>query len=248
MCHCLSMQNSQRAVGGTARASDHTSHKDQPWMLTLSNCVKPYLTSYRVVSHHQLSCPVFWFPEQVPRAQAQIMWRKWGRTGRPAPPAYFPRGLRGMRLFGGRSLWAEPSIRARAGLPRPPSPQTPSDIVLNMFNATDGARMHMYNGVHNKMNKYNTILNESLGGQHSRDGCQSLSQNTDMLQVRHTLPAVQCFYNAVLHSPGGRRSSHPNAEAVAAVLPLIEAGFPQCLFNHREKARSCQGFPILKQK
>ena len=83
MCRCLSMQNSQRAVGGTAHASDHTSHRDQPWMLTLSNCVKPYLTSYRVVSHHQLSCPVFWFLEQAPRAQAQIMWRKLGEDRSP---------------------------------------------------------------------------------------------------------------------------------------------------------------------
>ena len=79
------------------------------------------------------------------------------------------------------------------------------------------------------MNKCNTIPDESLGGQHSRHGCQSLSQNTDILQVRHTLPATQCFYNAVLHSPGGHRGSRPNAEAVAGILPLIEAGFSQCL-------------------
>ena len=98
------------------------------------------------------------------------------------------------------------------------------------------------------MNKYNTIPDESLGGQHSRDGCQLLSWNTDILQVRHTLPAAQCFYNAVLHSPGGRRGSRLNVETVAAVLPLIEAGFPQCLSDHRDKVRSCQGFPTLKQK
>ena len=82
MCRCLSMQNSQRALGGTAHASDQTSHRVRPWVLTLSNCVKPYLASYRVVSHHQLPCPVFCFPEQAPRAQARVTWR---RTGRPAP-------------------------------------------------------------------------------------------------------------------------------------------------------------------
>ena len=42
MCRCLSTQNSQRAVGGIAHASDHTSHRVRPWMLTLSNCIKPY--------------------------------------------------------------------------------------------------------------------------------------------------------------------------------------------------------------
>ena len=42
MCHCLSMQT-RRAVNETAYASDHTSHRVRPWMLTLSNCVKPYI-------------------------------------------------------------------------------------------------------------------------------------------------------------------------------------------------------------
>jgi len=42
MCHCLSMQT-RRAVNENAHASDPTSHRVRPWMLTLSNCVKPYI-------------------------------------------------------------------------------------------------------------------------------------------------------------------------------------------------------------
>ena len=244
MCRCLSTQNSQRAVGGTAHASDHTSHRVRPWMLTLSNCVKPYLTSYRVVSHASpTSLPRLLLPGTSTAGPNPGYVAKVGEDRSPRPPAHLPGGSRGMRRFGGRSLGAEPPIRPRAGLPRPPSSQTPSDTALNMYNATDGPGIHIMASI-TKMNKYNTIPNKSLGGQHSRDGCQSLSRNTDILQVRHTLPAAQCFYNAVLHSLGGRRSSRPNAEAVAAVLPLIEAGFPQCLSNHATKRGLVKGFQL----
>ena len=67
-----------------------------------------------------------------------------------------------------------------------------------------------------------------------------------VLQVRHTLPPAQCFDNTVLQSPGGRCGSRPNAVAVTTVIPLIEAGLPQCLSNNRDKARSCQWFLTLE--
>ena len=149
--------------------------------------------------------------------------------GHPPPPTYLPR-----LLLPGTSTTGQP-----------PSPQNTLLYSAKQVQCTRWIK-GTYNGVHKKMNKYSTIPDESLGGQHSRDGCQSLPWNADILQVRHTLPLAQCFYNAVLHSPGGCRGSRPNAEAVTAVLPLIEAGLPQCPSNHHDKARSCQRFLTLK--
>jgi len=136
-------------------------------------------------------------------------------------------------------------------LPPPKHPSSTKHVYCNRW--TKGIYIYIYiyiYGVHNTTIKYNTIPNESLGSQHSRDGCQSLPQNADILQVRHTLPTAQCFYNALFHSPGSCCGGHPNAEAMAAVhvLPLFEAGLPQCLSNHQDKVRSHQGFPTLEQK
>ena len=186
ICRYLSMQNSQCAVGGTAHASDHTVRL---WMLTLSNCVKPYLTSYQVVSHHQLPYPAFCFPEQAPRAQARVTWRKWGRIGLTAPGASPRRPEENAAVSG-------EEVRGRASNPaqsRPSKASLPPNTLRYSAEHVQRNRWtrDTYNGVHNKMNKYNTIPDESLGGQHSRDGCQSLSRNTDILQVRHTLPAAQ---------------------------------------------------------
>ena len=96
-----------------------------------------------VIPHHQLTCPAFCFPEQAPRAQARVMWRKWGRTGSPAPRRISPeaRGECGGLGGGawGQSLQSGPE-QAFQGLP---PPKTHSYIALNKCNASDGSRIHI---------------------------------------------------------------------------------------------------------
>ena len=141
MCHCLSMQT-RRAINEDAHASDHTSNRVRPWMLTLSNCVKPYLTSCRVIPYHQLTCPAFCSRNKHHGPMPGLCGESGGGPAAP-PPGASPRRPEGNAAVWGGGAWGQSlqsgPEQAFQGLPPPQN----TLLYRNKCNVPDGSRIHI---------------------------------------------------------------------------------------------------------